>query len=114
MLSRRYPVATLLDGISLSPVKARSKGAIFMHYYNDMGFFGMHFFWWVFWVVGMFTLFAMFEPVPRKGNRRIQTPLDILQKRYASGEINDEEYEKKKSRLERDLKSIDLSKPSNA
>jgi putative membrane protein len=83
-----------------------------MHYYSDMGFFGMHFIWWVFWIIGTITLFAMFEPVPRKGGRKSQTPLDILQKRYAAGEINDDEYEKKKSRIELDSKSIALSRAS--
>jgi putative membrane protein len=74
----------------------------------------MHLLWWIFWAIGLFTLFAIFEPVPRKGQRNLQTPLEVLLKRYAAGELNDEEYENKKSRIERDLKSTDLSRPINA
>jgi putative membrane protein len=87
-----------------------------MHTYNnmEMGFFGMHMLWWIFWAIGLFTLFAIFEPVPRKAQRKQQTPLEILLQRYAAGDINDEEYESKKYRIERDLKTTILSSPINA
>ena len=35
--------------------------------------------------------------------RKKDTPLDILKKRYATGEINNEEYQEKKKILENDL-----------
>ena len=75
-----------------------------MHHYGDMGFWGMHFFWWIFWVALIAVVFSMFQPVPRTKNKAHSSPLEILQRRYASGELSDEEYEKKKSRLERDIK----------
>lgn len=64
-------------------------------------FFGMHLIWWAFWVFLMFLLFGWFEPVPKRRIRR-DSPLDILQKRFASGEITDEEYRAKKSVIEAD------------
>lgn len=43
----------------------------------------------------------MFEPVPRKENRK-NAPLTILQRRFASGEITEEEYEERKKILEKE------------
>lgn len=43
---------------------------------------------------------ALIEPVPR--SRRRVSPLEILQRRYAAGEISDKEYEERKTKLERD------------
>ena len=49
----------------------------------------------------MFLMFGWFEPVPKKRLRR-DSPLDILQKRFASGEITNEEYQERKRILEVD------------
>ncbi|NNE68615.1 MAG: hypothetical protein HKN33_18765 [Pyrinomonadaceae bacterium] len=64
-------------------------------------FGGMHAYWWIFWVV-MIILFLMFlEPIPKKeAKKRRENPLEILKRRYATGEIDTEEYEERKSRLE--------------
>lgn len=70
--------------------------------YGGWGFFGMHVLWWVFWIVLIGGLFSLFTPVPR--NRPRQTPLELLQRRYAAGEISSEEYEERKAKLERDAK----------
>lgn len=43
-----------------------------------------------------------FTPAPR--GRRRETPLEILQRRYAEGEIATAEYEKRKAKLECDAK----------
>lgn len=72
-----------------------------MHY-NSWGFLGMHFFWWLFWIALIAVLFALIEPVPR--GRRRETPIEVLQRRYAAGEITDQEYEERKEKLERDAK----------
>ena len=61
----------------------------------------MHLLWWVFWVFLLVLMFGWFEPVPKKRLRR-DSPFDILQKRFASGEITNEEYQEKKSILEAD------------
>lgn len=72
-----------------------------MHY-NDWGFMGMHIFWWLFWIVLIVVLFALIEPV-RRGRRR-ETSLELLQRRYAAGEITGQEYEERKEKLQRDAK----------
>lgn len=68
-------------------------------------FFGMHFFWWTFWVVMIVAFFALAIPVRRATVRLYrEDPLGILQRRYAAGEITTEEYEQRKARIERDLR----------
>jgi putative membrane protein len=71
-----------------------------MHMWNDGWYFGMHLLWWIFWVVLLVALLGVFTPVPRTRVR--ETPLQILQRRYAQGEIGSEEYEERKAKLERD------------
>ena len=68
----------------------------------EYSFVGMHLLWWVFWVAIIFVMFGWFEPVPKKRIRR-DLPVDILQKRFATGEITTEEYHEKKTILEPDL-----------
>lgn len=69
-----------------------------MHFVEEGWFFGMHLFWWLFWfsVIGLF--FSLVTPVPR--GRMRETPLQILQGRYAAGDISTEEYEERKRHLE--------------
>ncbi len=67
-----------------------------MHYVSQ-SFWGMHFFWWLFWIVGIVVFVSLLSPVPR--SRRRETPLEVLQRRYAAGEISTEEYEKRKAKL---------------
>lgn len=67
---------------------------------------GMHWFWWIFWglvIVGVIWMVARTqqEAGPPEHPAR-ETPLDILQRRYAEGEISTEEYEERKERLARD------------
>lgn len=71
-----------------------------MHFIDGGGFWGMHLFWWLFWVVLIVLFFGTLTPVPRHKLR--ETPLQILQRRYAAGEISTEEYEDRKTRIERD------------
>jgi putative membrane protein len=46
----------------------------------------MHLFWWIFWVVLLVVVFGVLTPVPR--GRARETPLQILQRRYAQGELS--------------------------
>lgn len=71
-----------------------------MHYFDGGWFFGMHLLWWLFWIVLIAALFGLFEPVPRKKVR--ETPLQVLQRRYATGELSTQEYEERKKRLVED------------
>ena len=69
--------------------------------YYEYHFFGMHMLWWLFWLILLFVLFGWFAPVPKKRIRK-DSPLNILQKRFAAGELTTEEYEEKKKILESD------------
>lgn len=75
-----------------------------MHY-DGWGFWGMHFFWWLFWIIGIVALFSLFAPVPRS-QRHQATPLEILQRRYAAGDITSEDYEERKAKLEQDTNQV--------
>ncbi len=71
-------------------------------FYDGYHFWGMHLSWWFFWLLMLFWIFATPYDVPGQ-RRKKDTPLDILQKRFASGEIAKEEYEEKKTILKNDL-----------
>lgn len=74
-------------------------------YYSWVGssFFGMYGLWWIFWIVMLFVVFGWATPVRRKTMQILrETPLAMLQRRYASGEITTEQYEERKRILERD------------
>jgi putative membrane protein len=43
-------------------------------------------------------------PVSRVTYRQMQSPLQLLQRRYAAGEISSEEYEERRPKLLRDVK----------
>ncbi len=70
--------------------------------FYEYHFFGMHMLWWMFWIFLLFVLFGWFEPVPKKRIRR-DTPLDILQRKLAAGEITIDDYNEKKRILESDM-----------
>ncbi|WP_317131299.1 SHOCT domain-containing protein [Polaribacter sp. IC073] len=65
-------------------------------YYN---FWGMHLIWWFLWVIVLFWVFATPYNIPGQRTKR-DTPLDILKKRFAAGEINKEEFLEKKKMIE--------------
>lgn len=64
-------------------------------------FWGMHWLWWILWI--LFLIWIFFTPWSIPGERRnADSPLDILKKRYARGEINQEEYQERKKTLEKE------------
>lgn len=63
-------------------------------------YWGMGLIWWVVWVVLLFWIFALPYNIPGQRHKK-DSALDILQKRFALGEINNEEYQEKKRILER-------------
>ncbi|UAN00142.1 SHOCT domain-containing protein [Polaribacter litorisediminis] len=65
-------------------------------YYN---FWGMHLIWWFLWIIVLFWIFATPYDIPGQRTKK-GTPLDILKKRFASGEINKEEFLEKKELIE--------------
>jgi putative membrane protein len=65
--------------------------------------FGMHLLWWCFWLFIWVGFFSLFFPVRRSRWQSIQeTPLDTLKRRLAKGEIDEQDYERRKTILERD------------
>lgn len=73
-----------------------------MHYY-EWSFWGMHIFWWLFWIAVIALMFTPMAPVGT--GRRRQSPLEVLQRRYAAGEISTAEYEERKAALSRDIQA---------
>ena len=68
-----------------------------MHHGYHFG--GMHFFWWIFWIIIVIWIFV--TPYNLPGQRtKTETPLEILKKRFAKGEITKEEFDEKKKFLE--------------
>lgn len=73
-----------------------------MHAVGGWWFMGMHLFWWLFWVAIIIGFVSMFTPVPRQQAAQRDAPLDVLQRRYAAGDISTEEYEQRRAVLVRD------------
>ncbi|HEY8781677.1 MAG TPA: SHOCT domain-containing protein [Mucilaginibacter sp.] len=65
-------------------------------------FWGMNLIWWLIWLILLFWIFATPYDIPGQRNKN-DSPPDILQKRFASGEISKEEYQERKKVLENDL-----------
>lgn len=71
-----------------------------------MYYWGMHAYWWIFWIIIWFLFLGFMVPVRRNRWRTYQqteTPMQLLQRRYAAGEITNEEYEERKAKLLRDV-----------
>ncbi len=73
-----------------------------MHF-GEWDFLGMHVLWWLFWIV---LIVVAFTSGPDRIVRRRDTPLELLQRRYAAGEITEKEYEERKRTLERDVQVV--------
>jgi putative membrane protein len=71
-----------------------------MFYYSS--FWGMNMIWWFVWIILMFWIFATPYNIPGQRKKK-DGPLDILQRRFALGEITNEEYQEKKKTIEHDL-----------
>lgn len=67
-------------------------------------FGGMYAYWWVFWFVCWILFFSFMMPVRRTTYKQMQSPMQLLQRRYAAGEITNEEYEERRTKLLRDAK----------
>jgi putative membrane protein len=67
--------------------------------YYEHHFWGMHLLWWIFWIILILWIFATPYEIPGQRTKN-ETPLDILKKRLAKGEITNEEFDEKKKILE--------------
>ncbi len=64
--------------------------------YDGYHAWGMHLVWWFVWIMLLFLFFATPYNIPGQRKKK-DSPLDILQKRFASGDITNEEYQEKKN-----------------
>ena len=76
-----------------------------MHF-GEWGFLGMHVLWWLFWIALIVVAVVAFTSGPERIVRRRDTPLELLQRRYAAGEIGEKEYEERRRTLERDVHTV--------
>ncbi len=67
--------------------------------YDGYHFWGMHLLWWFVWDILIFWIFATPYEIPGQRRKR-DSSLEILKKRYASGQIKKEEYLEMKRILE--------------
>lgn len=67
--------------------------------YTEGHYWGMHWVWWIIWVMFLIWIFATPWDIPGE-RRKKDTPLGILRRRYAAGEISKEEFEERKKTLE--------------
>jgi putative membrane protein len=68
---------------------------------------GMHLLWWLFWIAVVAALVWAVRARPREPRAGEpvaprETPLELLQRRLASGDCTPEEYERRKALLDRD------------
>ena len=69
--------------------------------FDGHGFFGGGFMW-IFWILAIVVIIALFRGVSGSGTSATsESPMEILRKRYANGEISDEEFEHLRKELEK-------------
>ncbi|OCX54017.1 hypothetical protein BEL04_07010 [Mucilaginibacter sp. PPCGB 2223] len=69
-----------------------------LHFYQGYHFWGMHLIWWFLWCIVLIWIFAIPYDLPGQRKRK-DSPMDILKRRFASGEITKEDYREKKKIL---------------
>lgn len=80
---------------SRSIIEDRGNNMIEGHY------FGMHFLWWIIWIIILISIFAL--PYGGLGsNPKEADAINVLKERFAKGEIDKDEYEEKLKTLKSD------------
>lgn len=69
---------------------------------HDGWMWGMHWLWWAFWLIAIAAVVWAVSRGSQAESHRDETPLEVLRRRYAEGEISTEEYEERKRRLQSD------------
>lgn len=69
-----------------------------MEMYENYHYWGMHLIWWFIWIVLLLWIFALPYSIPGQRSRK-ESPIEVIKKRFASGEINKEEYLEKRELL---------------
>jgi putative membrane protein len=65
-------------------------------------YWGMHLAWWFIWGSLVFWIFATPYDIPGQ-KRKSESPLDILRKRYAAGQMTTDDYQERKKVLDNEL-----------
>jgi putative membrane protein len=68
-------------------------------FYNGYQFWGMDIIWWGVWLFLLFWIFATPFSIPGERKKK-DTPLDILKKRFAAGQISEHEFRVNKKTIE--------------
>lgn len=66
-----------------------------MHWWGGGTFLGGMWFWWIFLIALVFVGFWLFSRAGTRGGPRPESPEEILKRRYASGEIDRAEYDRR-------------------
>ena len=66
-----------------------------MEMYENYHYWGMHLIWWFIWMVLLFWIFALPYDIPGQRLKK-ETPLEILKRRLATGEIDKIEFLERK------------------
>lgn len=59
---------------------------------------GAHWIWWTLLIIILIGVFLVFQNILNKPVKEV-TPLDILKRRFAAGEIDEKEFEQRKKAL---------------
>ncbi|GBE09303.1 hypothetical protein BMS3Bbin11_01200 [bacterium BMS3Bbin11] len=68
---------------------------------GGFGFGGI--FMWIFWILIIVAIVVLFRSISnsRSGTSSLEDPMETLRRRYANGEISDEEFEHRRKELEK-------------
>ena len=74
--------------------------------YGHGWMWGASFPWWIVWLLifAVLLIALLRRRPPTRDGPPSERPLDILERRYAAGEISTEEFEERKARLSRSSK----------
>ncbi len=63
-------------------------------------YWGMNFIWWIIWGIILFWIFALPYDIPGQRYSK-ETALSILKRRFAAGQLNEDQYQARKAVLDR-------------
>ncbi len=69
--------------------------------FYESNYWGMDFIWWIVWILLLIWIFLVPYNIPGQRKPK-ESPLDILKRRFASGQIGKDEYEQSKKTLKDD------------